>query len=1100
LSKSRFDHLSAFIRKRYRWIIAAWVIVAILSLFMIPKFFSSVSYNIVGSLGGPSNSESQKASSILSTEFPTANESGLNTILVVLQNADVYSNLVKSRVLSLNGTLTGDAKVSGYTGQSSMYTLEYGILTSSAPSLVPQVADLEANISYMNTGLHALEQNLSTLSESLFQLQQGMNQTSQLVYGVPATFVQVWQGVMAQLQAENISNPYIANAQANSTVLALTGNFGGNAQSLGYYTLFFQVWNSTFQALPSTTSPLDRETLAVNESVTTFLSSGQIDAQTAQMVTTVAEGLNVNDWNQNEAISQLTISTLASNVPSQLTSSLGVSPTSLISALYQMGPSPATATLINYTITLSESSFAETFNQSIGFPVSQLLQAAYALGPSPTLSQMWNLASAYVAQGTTAAFSGSPLFSVNSTSLADFLSTLPQNASTSDLGNAAVNVVSSQPFNDYPYLPSSSILQNFVSQDNKSMLIVLDFSSTPDRDTITQVKTDVNDSGLQSLGTVYVTGASVVTSDVEGVFAPALTLTVGPGIIMAIIIVGLLFLSPVAALIPVLMGGISAEISLAAIYLATVEVGHGNITFLTPTITILLMLGLSVDYAVLQLRRTREERRAGKSVQDSVAVSIRWAGQAVLTAGVTVIVAYIVMALANVPIFSSVATSIALGVSILLAISLTLVPSLEIALGDKAFWPSHRQSQIKSGQSKNRLIKLAQNVLKRKVPIVIVISLIALGAFYVEYRTPTGLDFLKLIPNFQSNQGLTAVTQSFGSGRISPVQIVVTTPTGIIYGNNEFNQTLLNQLELISNAAANSEGVASVTGPTRPYGSLFNYSSIGNMSQPLMLQYEQGMLTLIGNDNKTALINVGLSNPSESPQAVSSLLDLQKNINQVTLLNGVTVNYGGSTQSISDNQSFIAGLLPEVVAILSAAVYVILFLQLRSAFTPLRLIFTILCSVVMSLALLSVVFYMWLNLPILDFAPLFVVVTMLGVGIDYDIFFVTRIREETLKGQSDDDAIKTAIDRVWITILGLGFVLATVFASLLITGIAILQEISLTVSAAILIDVLIVIPLFVPALMGLAQSFNWWPSRINRNQKQQETPQTQSARAPKTQR
>jgi RND superfamily putative drug exporter len=176
-------------------------------------------------------------------------------------------------------------------------------------------------------------------------------------------------------------------------------------------------------------------------------------------------------------------------------------------------------------------------------------------------------------------------------------------------------------------------------------------------------------------------------------------------------------------------------------------------------------------------------------------------------------------------------------------------------------------------------------------------------------------------------------------------------------------------------------------------------------------------------------------------------------------------------------------LLPEVVAILAAAVYVILFIQLRSAFTPVRLIFTILCGVVMSMALLSLIFYSWLGLPILDFAPLFVVVTMLGVGIDYDIFFVTRIREEALNGKSDNEAIKTAMDKVWITILGLGLVLATVFASLLITGIAILQEISLTVTAAILLDVLVVIPFFVPSLMGLAQKFNWWPSRIHRTNK-----------------
>ena len=168
---------------------------------------------------------------------------------------------------------------------------------------------------------------------------------------------------------------------------------------------------------------------------------------------------------------------------------------------------------------------------------------------------------------------------------------------------------------------------------------------------------------------------------------------------------------------------------------------------------------------------------------------------------------------------------------------------------------------------------------------------------------------------------------------------------------------------------------------------------------------------------------------------------------------------------------------------MSAAVYVILFFQLRSAFTPIRLIITILCSVVFALAITSAIFYFALNLSILDFAPLFVVVTMLGVGIDYDIFFLTRIREEVLNGKTDNEAIVTAIEKVWVTILCLGVVLATVFASLIITNIAILQEISLAVAAAILIDVTVVILFFVPSLMGLAQKFNWWPYKLSRNNK-----------------
>ncbi len=200
-------------------------------------------------------------------------------------------------------------------------------------------------------------------------------------------------------------------------------------------------------------------------------------------------------------------------------------------------------------------------------------------------------------------------------------------------------------------------------------------------------------------------------------------------------------------------------------------------------------------------------------------------------------------------------------------------------------------------------------------------------------------------------------------------------------------------------------------------------------------------------------------------------------------MQGVSIYYGGETKSTSDSQAFMGNLIPEVVAILAAAVYVILFFQLKSAFTPVRLIVTILCSVVCSLAIISFIFYYALNLPILDFAPLFVVVTMLGVGIDYDIFFITRIREEVLNGKTDNEAIVEAIDKVWVTIVGLGLVLATVFLSLLVTNIAVLEEIALAVAAAILIDVTIVILFFVPSLMGLAQKWNWWPYRFTRSKK-----------------
>ena len=1022
--------------------------------------------------------ESQRAQDILNSEFPsTVNNTASNSIIVLVQNTNPYADSLKNEAFALNQTLSQDSSVVNYTGMNSVYSTEYGLLNSSLTGVLPQVGQLVANISSINNGLYSLQQNLSALSINIFQLQQGINQTAQLVYGIPATFLQIWEGIVAQ----GVSDPYIANQQANATLYNATGNLGGDQLSISYYRAFYNAWNSSFQTSP-TTAPVQREGVSIQKSVGATLSDPSLTNETRQTIRLVATGLNVTNWNNSTAISGLAVSTITSSIPPSLSTSLGVSAESLVGKLYDFGPSPSNSTLGSYAITLFSDGFPT--NQSAGFSVNQLLNSSYALGPSPTYTQKWSLASEFVANGTASAFSGSPLFSVNATSLGELLSRFLQNSTQAQINLAINNEIADQSFLNYPFVPTSAITKNFVSPDNNSTILIFNFSTEPGASTITSVINDVKQSGIERTGTVYITGGPVITQDVQNAFTPALSITLGPGIGISILIVGVLFLSPVAAIIPILMGAISIAVALPAIYFAIVVIGHGSITFLTPTLTTLLMLGLAVDYAVLQLRRTREERANGKSIEESVGISVKWAGQAVLTAGITVVVAYIVMAVANVPLFSSVGTSIALGVSILLVASLTLLPSLELAIGDRIFWPN--RNKVRQVQMRSRLTRLTEVTLKRKVAIASVVSLIAFGAFYTSFHTPVGEDFLKLIPDFPSNQGLTALTNTFGGGLISPTQIVVTLPTAITYGADQFNQTLLNEIETISNSASNSSGVVSITSPTRPYGSLFDYQSLGNMSSALRQQYESGMYSLIGSDNKTVLINVGLSSSSQSQQAINSLLGMEQNIGNLSLLNGMKIHFGGSTQQTYDSQTFLVGLLPQVITILAAAVYVILFVQLRSAFTPLRLIFTILCSVVFSLAMLAAIFKDALGLPILDFVPLFVVVTMLGVGIDYDIFFVTRIREEVLNGKTDNEAIITAVDKVWVTILSLGLVLSTVFGSLLITNIAILQEISLAVAGAIVLDVVVIILFFVPSLMGLAERFNWWPMKMgNSNHKNQ---------------
>ena len=837
MSKSYFDSLNHFIRRRYKLVIVAWVIAVVLSLFLIPSFFSSVSYDITGSFGGPSNTMSDKAANIIKAEFPASNSSDAS-ILIVIQNASVYSDALKQVVLKLNQTLLDDSNVANFTGEQSLYSSEASILNGSLPALLNQTALLQPNIVTINQGLYALQGNLSEFSAGLFQLQDGINQTAQLVWGVPAAFVGVWQGVSQQLAG--YGDTFDANAQANQTMFSVTDNFGGNAESIGYYTAFFNVWNASFLALPLNTAASTRESYAVGQAVTGLLSSGQVNAQTSQMIGLVASQLTAANWDQQAAIANLTETSMVSNIPSSLATSLGASPISVVNELYSFGPSPANATLANYAISLLETSYSNMTTADSGFSISDLMHSAYNLGAKPTSEQIWKLACDLTSNATATAFADSPLFHVNTASLSSLLASLSPNATFSEINEAIGNEVTVQPYASYPFAQTSALTGNFVNPQNDTMMVVFSFSSTPVDGTIAHVRADVQASGLSNYGTVYVTGGAVLTSDVGKIFLPALEITVGPGIAISLLIVGLLFLAPLAALIPVMLGGISISVALASILRGLFKFGHGNLTFLTPTLTVLLMLGLAVDYSVLQLRqRTKEERLKGKSIEESVGISIKWAGQAVLTAGITVIVAYIVMAVANVPIFSDVGTAIALGVAILLAASLTLLPALEIALGDKIFWPGLKNGRSKAASDPNRnvLKRLAQGTLKRKVLVVVVISIIALSAFIVMYQTPTSDEFLKLIPNFESNQGLTALANSFGSGTITPTQIIITTPTPITYGTNQFNQTLLNQIEAITSTAEASAGVSSVNGITQPYGVAFNYLSVENMSLPIQQQH-----------------------------------------------------------------------------------------------------------------------------------------------------------------------------------------------------------------------------------------------------------------------
>ena len=439
----------------------AWIVVLVLSVTLIPNFFASVSYDItaLASSGAPKNLEAQIAQNILNAQFPSMGGSGNYSSILVIQNqtTGIYSDAMKNAVLQLESKVGSDPSQVNYTGASSIYSTESDLLNSSLPSFVQGVSTMASNITTVNQAVFSLEQNLSALSGGLFQMEHGINQTSQLVYGIPAAFVGIWSGIVGAGE----TNLTMANEQANTTIFVQTGNFGGDELSIEYYTAFFSYWSASFQTAPTLT-PTQREAAAVSGAVGQLTSSPLLDNATKVLILTVADDLNATNWNQTSALGNLAVNAFASQVPSNLTSSLGVAPGDLVLSLYNLGPSPSTAALTNLTVPLIANSFGGVSASTAGFSVTNLVTASSSLGPSPSQSAVWNLAAEFFSNTTASALAASPLFTVNATSLSYLLSGLTPSSSAAQVTSAINAVVSGESFSNYPFILSRSLTQNFV--------------------------------------------------------------------------------------------------------------------------------------------------------------------------------------------------------------------------------------------------------------------------------------------------------------------------------------------------------------------------------------------------------------------------------------------------------------------------------------------------------------------------------------------------------------------------------------------------------------------------------------------------------------
>jgi putative drug exporter of the RND superfamily len=526
----------------------------------------------------------------------------------------------------------------------------------------------------------------------------------------------------------------------------------------------------------------------------------------------------------------------------------------------------------------------------------------------------------------------------------------------------------------------------------------------------------------------HITGPLGNAADNSKVFKGIQSTLLYAALAVVIVILLITYRSPVLWLLPVISSGVALITAQAVIYLLA---AHAGLTVNAQSAGILdvLVFGVSTDYALLIVARYREELRRHDRRHPAMAEALRRAGPAIIASGSTVILALLALSVAQLNSTKSLGPVLAIGVAVGMLAMLTLLPALLVTFPRGVFWP-YRPSYGSPEPTARGLWARVGWAIAPRPRIVWVTTAVALGVLAL------GLTGLKAsgLTNAQSFRGHpdsvigeTVLAAHFPAGDGQPV---------IVIGN----QSAATPLRA---AFAASRGITSVTPPAARDGHA----------------YLQGTLT----------------SPPDSQAAYATIDRVRAAVHAVpgsgALVGGTTaINLDVARASAHDRNL----ILPLILAV----VLLILALLLRALVAPLILTATVVLSFAAALGVSAFFFNHVFGFGGADTSfPLFVFVFLVALGIDYNIFLMTRVREEAHRRDARHGAI-AGLAATGGVITSAGFVLAGTFAVLATIPSTFLTEIGFAVAFGILLDTIIVRSVLVTALNLDVGRWMWWPSKL----------------------
>jgi RND superfamily putative drug exporter len=554
----------------------------------------------------------------------------------------------------------------------------------------------------------------------------------------------------------------------------------------------------------------------------------------------------------------------------------------------------------------------------------------------------------------------------------------------------------------------------------------------------------------------WLTGGPAIQKDAEPVEAQ--DLKVGEFYIaLPIALAVLIFIfATLAFLIPLMLAivAIPATLSLVWIFAHFIDMQSA-----VKNLVLLIGLGIAIDYSLIVVYRFREEIRAGHSREQAVVNTMKTAGHAVVFSGTAVAIGLALLMFVPVPLIRGFGVAGLLIPLVSVACALTLLPvllySLEGKLDRVRLVPKRVLQRRESETESNFWVRLAHRIMRRPV-----VFLAASLAILLAFTAPLASIDLgpgtneELPPQLESTKGLRVLQDSVGGGAIAPIEIAIDTGRPGNFERPDF--------QAAENALFESLGKDPEVGAISDFGQGRQYVDPTNRYVHIQA---------------TALHDAGVP---ESDALIHRIRD--ELVPASDFPAGTAVYVGGGPAGGVDFIERTYSAFPWLVAIVLLLSYFLLLRAFRSLLLPLKAIVLNLLSVGAAFGLMVAVFQWGAGEPfglvqydqITGWIPVFTFAMLFGLSMDYEVFLVTRMREEWDKTKDNAHAVALGLSKTGRLVTAAGIIMVAAFMGFVVGSFIELQQFGFALAAAVFIDVTIVRAFLLPSAMALFGRWNWW--------------------------